>query len=94
MVDGDGSFSVNSKGQIKASIISTKECLQQIQDYLFVNLNIKKTTLQNITKNGNVWKLFVYSSSKEFLEFIYSDSNKNIYLKRKQEKLKNMFINT
>jgi hypothetical protein len=94
MVDGDGSFSVNSKGQIKASIISTKECLQQIQDYLFVNLSIKKTTLQNITKNGNVWKLFVYSSSKEFLEFIYSDSNKNIYLKRKQEKLKNMFINT
>lgn len=92
MMDGDGSFSVNSRGQIKVSIISTKECLQEIQDYLFVNLNIKKTTLQNVTINSNTWKLFIYSGSKEFLKFIYADSNKNIYLKRKQEKLKSILV--
>jgi len=88
IIDGDGSFSLKKDRSIAVNLISTKECLQEIQNYLLKKLNINKTTLQPVTKNKkNVWKLYIYAGSFDFLNLIYRNENKKMYLKRKQEKL-------
>jgi hypothetical protein len=89
MFDGDGSFTLKSKtNYLTANLISTKECLIQIQDYLFLELGIEKTKLLRVTKDSqNVWKLGINSGAMKVLEHIYCDEDKTIYLTRKVEKL-------
>jgi transcriptional regulator with XRE-family HTH domain len=87
MIDGDGSFSVSGQSTLVVNLISTKECLLQIQEYLLTTLTIKKTALQPVTKNKqNVWKLYIYAGAYDFLKLIYRQPNKKMYLTRKQIK--------
>ena len=70
----------------RISLISTKEVLLFLQNYLINNFLISATKLQKITQNKkNVWKLLLYKDSLLFLNWIYSDKNFN-YLSRKYEK--------
>ena len=89
MMDGDGSFTLNKSNYLVSTIISTKECLSQIQDYLLKTLGINKTKLIRVTENKpNVWKLYIYKGSSAFLNHIYNLKYEKIYLTRKIEKYK------
>ena len=92
MTDGDGSFGLkkDKRKTIVFSLISTKECLESIQSYLFEKLEIKKSILQRATAGKNVWKLYVYSGAFDLLNLIYRSDNKEMYLNRKQERLNNI----
>lgn len=93
MVDGDGSFFLdnNQRRNLRANLISTKECLEEIQEYLCVKLGINKTKLQPVS-DKNVYKLYIYSGTLDFLKLIYRHKNKTMFLDRKQEKLKQIFL--
>lgn len=89
LFDGDGSVyirNVETHQQIGCNLISTKEVLEFIQEYLFQKFNMSKTTLQKISKNKtNVWKCYWQKDTKKFLNFIYS-GDKDVYLSRKYDK--------
>lgn len=84
LFDGDGHVGLKL-GKLRISLLSTKECLNQIQEIL-LNIGIKKTKLYNYSKN--LYKMHLYSQSCEFLDFIYNDENSNIYLERKYKTYK------
>lgn len=85
MLDGDGSFTLRKKeNYLMGTLISTKECLEEIQEILFVNFGIEKTKLIQVTnKEPNVWKLYIYNGTMLFLDFIYGGEDKTMYLSRK-----------
>jgi hypothetical protein len=86
LFDGDGSVGTRKNNTPRISLISTKEVLMFLQNYLINKLLISSTKLQNVTKNKkNVWKLFLYKDAFLFLNWIYSDKNFN-YLSRKYGK--------
>lgn len=82
LFDGDGSVCfVNNK--LRVSLISTKEILLFLQNYLIGNELTSLTKLQKVTINKtNVWKLLLYKDAYNFLNWIYSDCNFP-YLSRK-----------
>jgi hypothetical protein len=82
LFDGDGYVGiVNNYSRV--SLISTKEILLFLQNYLITNLSCGVTKLQRVTKNKeNVWKLLLYKDSLKFLNWIYQDDNFD-YLERK-----------
>lgn len=84
LFDGDGSISiVKSNGTLRVDLISTMEILIFIQNYILINKNIEKLKIQRVSKNkANVWRMFLYKDSVNFLNFIYQDKNFN-YLQRK-----------
>jgi hypothetical protein len=85
LFDGDGYVGL-IKNNPRISLISTKEVLIFLQNYLLTNFNVTKTKLQKVTNNkDNVWKIHLYKDSIIFLNWIYFDENFN-YLKRKYEK--------
>ena len=86
LFDGDGHVGIRKLNKPRISLISTKEVLLFLQNYLINNFLISATKLQKITQNKkNVWKLLLYKDSLLFLNWIYSDKNFN-YLSRKYEK--------
>jgi len=86
MFDGDGSFSIygNNKNNIKASLISTKECLEQIINLLEINIGLKKRP--TILKHYTTYRFYLYKYSKCFLDYIYNEKFKTLYLSRKYNK--------
>ena len=95
MVDGDGSFTMHKDNShhLSANLISTKECLEQIQIYLKEKLDINITKLGRITdKQPNIWKLYISSNVEKFLKYIYYNEEKSMYLNRKQEKLNEILV--
>jgi hypothetical protein len=86
MFDGDGSFSIYgcNKNKIKASLISTKECLEQIINLLEVEINLKKRP--TIIKHYTTYRFYLYKYSTYFLDYIYNEKYKTIYLSRKYNK--------
>lgn len=88
MFDGDGTICNRRKNnQLLISLISTMEILNFIQIYLNRNFNINETKIQRVTKNNkkNVHKMCLYKRDDilKFLNFIYKDDIKDIYLQRK-----------
>lgn len=82
LFDGDGYVGKETEG-IRTSLISTKEQLEFIQEYLS-KLGMKKTSILRITdKKPNVYKLIMYSDSHRFLELIYKNSTAETRLERK-----------
>lgn len=82
LFDGDGSayWCGKTKNNLYVNLISTKEILNFIKEYL----NLKPKHFYRITLNKiNVWKMFLYSDSEIFLKFIYSDRKFKYYLTRK-----------
>lgn len=96
LFDGDGSFSIygGSKNRIKVSLISTKECLNQIIDLLEINIGMNKRP--TILKHYKTYRLHLYKYAKSFLDYIYDENHSNLYLSRKYNKYyeykKNIFI--
>jgi hypothetical protein len=91
LFDGDGSLYIKSERNITVNLISTKEMLLFIQNYIYEKLNIKPKNLLKVTNNKiNVYKMYLRKGSNDFLNFIYNDNNidTNIYLQRKYNKLK------
>ena len=86
MFDGDGSFTIYGKNnhRIRASLISTNECLIQIRDIL-LNRGFSKT---KIVEYKNYRVLFLYKNALDFLDYIYNDELSGVYLSRKYEKYK------
>jgi hypothetical protein len=78
MFDGDGHVGFN-KNIMRCSLISTSECLIEIQDIL-EKIGIKKTKLQNSKKYS---RLYLYKDTFMFLKFIYNEEFSEIYLSRK-----------
>lgn len=86
LFDGDGCITYRNNNLPRISLISTKEILLFLQNYLLSNFSIRQTKLQKVTENKkNVWVLNLYKDSIIFLNWIYCDKNYN-YLKRKHEK--------
>lgn len=82
LFDGDGSVGYVNK-RLRCNLISTKEILTFINDYLFDKFGIEPCTIQKISKNKpNVYKQYWYKNSLAFLKFIYQ-GNKDLYLQRK-----------
>lgn len=86
MFDGDGSFSIygSDKNKIKASLISTRECLEQIIDLLEIEINLKKRP--KILKHYTTYRFHLYKYSKSFLDYIYNKDYEHLFLTRKYEK--------
>lgn len=87
LFDGDGSVSWygKNKDNIRVSLISTKEMLDFIVNVVRWSQKNDKILYTRVTKNKqNVYKMHLYSSSYEFLSYIYSDSGFK-YLNRKYE---------
>jgi hypothetical protein len=84
MFDGDGSLSIKNK-KIRSSLISTKECLEEIQIILQRN-NIGKTKILN---HYSTFRFHLYKDSYNFLKFVYDDKFSYLYLSRKYLKFKN-----
>lgn len=80
MFDGDGHVGYNKNG-VRCSLISTKDCLLEIQDIL-EKIGIKKTKLQNFNKYS---KLYIYKDSLIFLKYIYNNNFSEIFLTRKYD---------
>lgn len=90
LFDGDGSIYIKNKNNITINLISTKEILLFIQEYIYKKFNIEPKKLIKVTENKkNVYKMYLRKNAKKFLEFIYRDQDTNIYLQRKYNKLKN-----
>lgn len=86
LFDGDGCISYRNNNLPRISLISTKEILLFLQNYLLNNFSIKQTKLRKKTENKkNVWELILYKDSILFLNWIYKDKKFN-YLTRKYEK--------
>lgn len=82
LFDGDGSVS-KSKKILRCNLISTKEILTFIDDYLFEKYGVVPCKMQRVTKNKpNVYKQYWYKHGITLLKFIYQ-GDKNLYLKRK-----------
>lgn len=88
MFDGDGSFTIygKNKHRIKVSLISTKECLEQVQNFLLEIGLLKKKT--KILKHYTTYRLYLYADAYKFLNYIYNEKTPEIYLDRKYEKFK------
>jgi len=86
MFDGDGSFTIYGKNnhRIRASLISTKECLMQIQDIL-LDMDFSKTKIVEYKK---CCVLFLYNNALDFLNYIYNEKLSDVYLTRKYDKYK------
>lgn len=88
LFDGDGSISFRSNGKIACNLISTKEVLNFIQEYLENTFNILPKSLTKVSENcDNVFKIYWQSDEDclKLLNFIYQ-GNKKIYLTRKYER--------
>lgn len=89
MFDGDGSICYRKKNnQLLINLISTKEIIKFIQNYLELNFSIKETKIQKVTYNNdeiNVNKMGLYKRDDvlKFLKFIYKDDMSHLYLQRK-----------
>lgn len=86
MFDGDGSFSIYgaNKNKIKLSLISTKECLEQIIDLLEVEIDLKKKP--KILKHYTTYRFHLYKHSECFLDYIYNKDYAWLFLTRKYKK--------
>lgn len=84
--DGDGSFSIygTNKNKIKSSLISTKECLEQIIDLLELEIGIEKRP--KILKHYTTYRFYLYKHSESFLDYIYNDDYAWLFLTRKYKK--------
>jgi hypothetical protein len=78
MFDGDGHVGLRDN-IMRCSLISTNECLMEIQDIL-EKIGIKKTKLQNHKKYS---RLYLYKDTFMFLKFIYNEKFSDMYLSRK-----------
>ena len=83
LFDGDGSFSI-SNGKIRASLISTYECLNEIQNIL-MKKGIEKT---KILEHYSTYRFYLYKDAFNFLNYIYDDNFSYLYLSRKYLKFK------
>lgn len=72
---------------IRASLTSTKECLEEIQEVL-LEIGIGKTTLQRVSENQKTWRMHLYKGAYDFLNYIYNDKFSKIYLDRKYSQFK------
>ena len=86
LFDGDGSLFIRKNNTIACNLISTKEILSFIDNYLFNKLNIKVLTYNQVTLNkNNVFKRYWYKDAMLFLNYIYQGDS-IIYLSRKYNK--------
>lgn len=88
LFDGDGSIIFRNNGKIACNLISTKEVLDFIQEYLENTFNILPKSLTKVSENcDNVFKIYWQSDEDclKLLNFIYQ-GNKEIYLTRKYER--------
>ena len=90
LFDGDGSISFKNTGNVACNLISTKEVLDFIQNYLQNTYQISPKTLIKVSENcNNVFKIY-WQNDKDclkFLDFIYQ-GEEHLYLKRKYERYK------
>ena len=86
LFDGDGSVYVKDNGVTKVlgcNLISTKEVLNHVNNWLLEKYNIPNISCTRITKNkSNVWKQYWYKYAVPFLNIIYS-VDPEMYLQRK-----------
>ena len=86
LFDGDGSVYVKDNGVTKVlgcNLISTKEVLNHINNWLLEKYNIPNISCAKVTKNkSNVWKQYWYKHAVSFLNIIYS-ADPEMYLQRK-----------
>lgn len=88
LFDGDGSISFKTNGKVTCNLISTKEILDFIQEYLKNNFEISPKSLIRVSENcDNVFKVYWQNDEDclKFLNFIYQ-GNKELYLTRKYER--------
>lgn len=79
--DSDGH--IGNIGKKRISLISTKEVLKFISNYISERFNINELKLTKVTENkDNVYKLYLYKDSTKFLDFIYGDKDFK-YMSRK-----------
>lgn len=87
LFDGDGSLS-RRDGKVRVNLISTKEMLAYIQNYLYTRFTISVGVLSKVSlKVNNVYKMYLYKDAIKFLDFLYEDSDrKELYLSRKYKR--------
>lgn len=89
LFDGDGCvFSQKKKNKIYygVDLISTKEILEFLQQYLICKYNFSKTSIKKIkSKKENLYHINFYKNAKDFMNWIYQDEQFS-YLQRKMDK--------
>jgi hypothetical protein len=76
LFDGDGGLNNNH-----ISLITTKENIEFIKKWLYLNKILVTNYIREIKKENNVWCFYIYADKIKFLDLIYKDSK--IYLDRK-----------
>lgn len=84
LFDGDGSIHIAGPG-IRVNLIATHEII----NFLIKFLKIKHYNI--VTVKDNIVKIYLYSETKRFLDFIYQDCSEQILLSRKYKLYKNLF---
>lgn len=89
LYDGDGSIAKRKSGNYVVSLISTKELLLFLQNFLIVKLNLNKTKIQKVADKMNVYKLFIQNKKdiNNLLSYIYAE-NYGFFLQRKLNSFK------
>lgn len=89
LFDGDGSVGFRNHGKLRVSLISTKEVLDFICR-LLITMGINELSRAKVSINKkNVWKMYLYKDTNQFLNYIYGDKNFKYYLMRKYNIFKN-----
>jgi hypothetical protein len=88
LFDGDGCISFEKNGNIRISLISTKQVLDFLQNYLTINLEINSKKMYQVKcSKSNIFIMKLYKDSLKFLNWIYQDPSFS-YMERKFKKFK------
>jgi len=91
IIDGDGCFHLNKKGQMTCNVTGSLEIINFIMNTLVKNCNITKTKIFEAKPGMNVYTCYLGGNNKvkKIVSFLYKDSP--IFLKRKHDIIKHMF---
>lgn len=93
LFDGDGCLTFRKKQkEWKWSLVTTKECGEEIQKILNQNINIDVQMRYISETENNTWELETSGNEKisKILKWLYTDSTENMQLTRKYEKFQQL----
>lgn len=83
LFDGDGSVFKMSKYTIRMALIGSKEMLDHIQEYFYLNYGFEKHPHIKKSENMNVFQIYYFKDTVKILDALYKNSNTDTRLSRK-----------
>lgn len=92
IIDGDGSFYMDKKGQMHFNLIGSKSEIENIQSILIKNCNINKNTIRQEPRSKEMYYLNYGGNGvlDKIVNYLYHSSP--VYLERKFNRIKHLLI--